>query len=98
MWQDREIGGNCANRQRRGALRPSVHRTGRRSLDRPDRSPRRHSMARPRRAARRRLSGRILVSSTLIGVTAVATLAIWQMSDTEASLALPAAEESAVID
>lgn len=55
-------------------------------------------MAKPRRAVRRRVSGRVLVSSALIGVTAVATFAVWQMSDTEASVALPAAEESAVID
>ena len=55
-------------------------------------------MAKPRRAASRRVNGRILMSSTLIGITAIATVAVWQMSDTEASVALPAAEESAVIE
>lgn len=55
-------------------------------------------MAKPRRAARRRVNGRVLISSCLIGVTAIATFAVWQMSDTEASVALPAAEESAVIE
>ena len=55
-------------------------------------------MAKPRRAVRRRVSGRVLLSSALIGVTAMATLAVWQMSDTEASVALPAAEEKAVTE
>jgi hypothetical protein len=55
-------------------------------------------MARPRRAARRRPNGRILVSSTLIVATAVASLVMWRMSDSEASIALPAEQPSAVVD
>ncbi len=55
-------------------------------------------MARPRRAVQRRISGRVLVSSLLITLTIAAVFAVWQMSDTEASVALPAGEESAVID
>src|SRR6478672_6200944 len=55
-------------------------------------------MAKPRRAVPRRISGRALVSAGLIGLTAIATFAVWQMSDTEASVALPAAEEAAGID
>src|SRR5690349_15010341 len=51
-------------------------------------------MAKPRRAVPRRISGRALVSAGLIGLTAIATFAVWQMSDTEASVALPAAAES----
>ncbi len=56
-------------------------------------------MAKPRRAVRRRrANGRILLSATLIAITAVATVVVWQLSDSEASVALSAAEESAVID
>ena len=55
-------------------------------------------MPKPRRAATRRVNGRVLISSTLIAITAIATFAVWQMSGTEASVALPAAEESAVIE
>jgi hypothetical protein len=55
-------------------------------------------MAKPRRAVRSRVSGRVLLSSSLLGITAIAAFAVWQLSDSEASVALPAAEESAVIE
>jgi hypothetical protein len=55
-------------------------------------------MPRPRRAVQRRLSSRILVSASLIAVTAAASLVVWRMSDSEASIALPADEPTTVID
>lgn len=47
-------------------------------------------MARPRRAARRRVSGRILVSSSLALATVMACLAVWRMSASVASVELRA--------
>jgi hypothetical protein len=52
-------------------------------------------MARPRRAARRRLNGRIVASSSLIAATVVASLVVWRMSDSEATVASPSESPSA---
>jgi len=54
-------------------------------------------MAKPRRAVPRRANGRILISSTLIGLTAIATFAVWH-TDTQTPVALPADEESTLIE